>query len=52
MPDLAEEGETQAQAEWREVYTSQRPPAPRLGPVAAKKAAGGCLGGGPRGRAL
>lgn len=41
MPELVEDGETDQQAEWREVYTSQRLPAPRLGPVTVKKAAGG-----------
>ncbi|KIZ01465.1 hypothetical protein MNEG_6495 [Monoraphidium neglectum] len=40
VPELAEEGETEAQAEWRHVYTSQRLPAPRLGPVTAKRVAG------------
>ncbi|KAI8466486.1 MAG: hypothetical protein J3K34DRAFT_524486 [Monoraphidium minutum] len=39
-PELAGEGETPEQAEWREVYTSRRLPAPRLGPVAAKRVAG------------
>jgi hypothetical protein len=41
VPEVAEEDETPAQAEWREVYTSQRLPAPRLGPVAVKAVAGG-----------
>jgi hypothetical protein len=40
VPELAEEGETEAQAEWRHVYTSQWLPAPRLGPVTAKRVAG------------
>lgn len=39
-PEVREEGETPSQAEWREVYTSGRPPAPRLGPVAARRFAG------------
>jgi hypothetical protein len=39
-PELAEEGETEAQAEWREVLTSARLPAPRLGPVAVKRLTG------------